>query len=861
MLTLPRPGPPGAPTRRAADGSGGGSALARWLRQWFTSGGVATFLVVGGVTAFVVAQLRPDLLFAQTMDVGGDNAAHVVAVHYFIRHLLPHFQLAGWDPQWFGGFPLYVFYFPLPPLLAAFFNLFTSYAVAFKLVTVTGTIFTPLAAWAFGRLAGFVRPVPALMSAAMLAFLFNTSYTIDGGNIVSTMAGEFSFSLAIPLALLFLGVFCRSLETGKLRWLAALLFALTALSHVVPALFAAGAAALIALGRLTRHRAPRDATLAAAPRSGPARLLQWWRRLPQPLIVLVSIGLVGGLLAAFWLLPFGAYLRYSASMGYTRVTGFTANFFPGPAVIDAVIALGGCGVVIAVLRRNRVAIVLGILAGLDLLAFFYLPDGLVYNARWLPFWFLLASLLAAYALGEASRMLVRRRRSVDWAALVAPIFFGLTALGLTAAYCGVLPGYATPTGSLDEAPAWARFNYTGYQGKPGWPQFQQLIAMLDRATARHGCGRLDYEYSPNTTDAFGSTLVPMSFPLWTHGCVQSEEGVYYESSTAIYYHFLDQSELSLAPSNPVAGLPYQGLNVVDGIRHLQLTGVKYFLASSPTVEEAAAADPALVEVGASPESPGVVDRSPGSPLPPASSTFSFVLYEIRNSPIITPLTRQPVIEHLSELGWRSTSISWYQTEADWPVEITTGGPASWPVYHAGTLLPPSATARLPHTSVSDAQVTNKRVGLGRISFHVSRLGVPILVKVPYFPAWHASGAQGPWESTPDLMVVVPTSHHVVLTYGPTAIDWTARATSLIGVVGLVAIRGAVPPPAAPEEDGVDDDDGDGDDGGGGGDGAKRVGAGTGNDGDSAAAPPPLGGAVDDGPPDIGPGDNPPWGFR
>ena len=111
-----------------------------------TTQSLVALLVVGGTTAFVVAQLQPNLLFAPTLDVGGDNAAHVVASYYFIHDLLPRFQLSGWDPQWFNGFPLYVFYFPLPALFVAFLSWFAPFAVAFKLVTVLGCVTMPLAA-------------------------------------------------------------------------------------------------------------------------------------------------------------------------------------------------------------------------------------------------------------------------------------------------------------------------------------------------------------------------------------------------------------------------------------------------------------------------------------------------------------------------------------------------------------------------------------------------------------------------------------------------------------------------------------------------------------------------------------------
>ena len=72
----------------------------------------------------------------------------------------------------------------------------------------------------------------------------------------------------------------------------------------------------------------------------------------------------------------------------------------------------------------------------------------------------------------------------------------------------------------------------------------------------------------------------------------------------------------------------------------------------------------------------------------------------------------------------------------------------------------------------------------QVSFHVSRVGVPVLVRVSYFPSWHATGALGPWRSEPNLMVVVPTAHDVTLNYGASGPDKLGMVLSLAGLVAL-----------------------------------------------------------------------------
>ena len=114
------------------------------------------------------------------------------------------------------------------------------------------------------------------------------------------------------------------------------------------------------------------------------------------------------------------------------------------------------------------------------------------------------------------------------------------------------------------------------------------------------------------------------------------------------------------------------------------------------------------------------------------------------------------------------------------MEETASGPASW-----ARVSPTATTAPVrpePKTTVTDIQQ-----GEESISFDVDRIGTPVLVKTSYFPNWHVQGAKGVYWATPNLMVVIPTSLHVKLTYGYTPVDWVGLAMSITGIAGAVVL--------------------------------------------------------------------------
>jgi hypothetical protein len=753
----------------------------RWLERLREPEAVVTLAVVVLCCVFVFVQLQPSKLFSSTTPAGGDMGAHVWQPAYLRDHLLPHWRLTGWAPDWYAGFPALVFYFPLPMLLIVIVNLLLPYGVAFKLVSVSGLIGLPVAAWAFGRLARMRFPGPACLAAATLPFLFSRNFTIYGGNIASTLAGEFAFSIALATALVFLGVVARGLETGRYRGWATLLLLVTGLCHLLPTIFAVIGALV-----LTVMRRDRRAWRWTAPVLG-----------------------VAALLAAFWALPFVWRLPYATDMGYEKVTQYTSNLFPHDMVWLFVLA--GTGALVSLVRRQRVGVFLTIMTLVSAFIFRYAPQARLWNARVLPFWFLCLYLLAGVAVAEGGAALIESLSAGSPTPLARWSMIGIPAVAMTTALVWVsFPLRILPYGSVNNRtgeyswlgisssdksfiPDWVKWNYSGYQSdtKARRAEYFSLVKTMTDLGQTQGCGRAMWEYE-SEEDQMGTPMALMLLPYWTHGCIGSMEGLYFESSATTPYHFLNAAELSLRPSNPVRGLNYPaGPDVGLGVEHLQLLGVKYYMALTPETQMQADQDPSLRLVATS--GPWPVTYYSGNTGSTRQRTWK--IYEVKSSDIVSPLTDQPVVMKgvpKGSKGWLTPSERWYLDPALLEVPYAASGPKSWQRVSPTEPNPPRTP--LPAVHVANIKPTDDSV-----SFDVDKVGVPVLVKVSYFPNWHVSGAKGPYRVTPNLMVVIPTSHHVRLHYGYTGVDEIGMLLSLAGIAALVWLFRAKPVQLSPRK--------------------------------------------------------------
>ena len=759
-------------------------------------------------TLFILWVVNPGgVLFTQTTPTGGDLGAHVWGPAFIRDELLPRFRLSGWAPDWYAGFPAFHFYMVVPMLFVVVLDVGLiaplavvvvviavlismvliwfrpqgwqiglwilgilvlisvpfHYGVAFKIVTVAGLVLMPIAGWLLGRLAGLPFPGPMLTGAATLAFIFDRSFNIMGGNLMSTMAGEFAFALAVSACLVYLGLLVRGMETGKNRGWAAVLLAATGLCHLLVAFFALLATAIAFFLR-------------------PGKRTFIW---------IATMGTVAGLLSAFWVLPFWWRSEHLNDMAWEKLTWFSSylwsrdrlavDFLTNDPPLQPVVVLAGLGLLLSILFRRRLGVILALSSVVLALAFIYLPEGRLYNGRLLPAYYLSLYLLSAIAIAEVLRLLGRLfdgiwvlKRGIGnlvsgFTALLA-IFLLIVSLGMP---LRVLPGgsmdgntyrwMGMETEELNLGRSWVNWNFGGYEVRQGdqtgggWDELVAFVATLDDLTSEYGCGRLMWEYSSDLT-RYGTPMAPMLLPYWTEGCLSSMEGLYFESATTTPFHFLIQSELSDAPSRAQRNLPYRSVDLLSGVDHLQQFGVGYFAAFSENVVEQALTHPDLVK---------------------KAESGPWEIFRVLDSDLVVPLSVEPAVwNEENHRDWLESAVEIFQ-EGSSAVVRTIGGLDSW---QRVTEESDPEVRFLP-----TAQVTNISQEVDKVAFTVDRVGVPVVVKVSYFPNWEAKGAAGPWRATPNLMVVVPTESHVTLSYSRTGIDVISLIFTVVGLIFVLVL--------------------------------------------------------------------------
>ena len=799
--------------------------MSRWLKRQGTNGFIDLCIMIVSVIV-VLMIMQPSLIFSNSILTGGDYGGHLDIPYFVLMHLLPKGQITGWSPDWYNGWPVNVFYFPLPSLMVALLSIVLPYSVAFKLIISLGPILLPFAVWTVGRSARLPNPMPSMMSVAMVSYLINQSYTIDGGNIFSTLAGEYSFSISLLFCLFFFAALIRWYRTSKGAFLCAALFIGATMSHLLGALLCV----VITLVAVFIFNHPKTYV--------------------SVFLRSLLVGTIASISMAFWAFPFSLNLAYTTNMGYQKIVAYYQYLTPfdyrwvilllyvgiffalynNKNYILCVLMLGitGAGAVFFPLYvclliasavfslllwfKRPVTVIFMIIGLISALGFRFLPfDSKLYNARLLPTYALSIYALAGIGFGEIAIACANGFKSIMGNfrphLLIKKSNVVRGVVGVLIALCSLLIVVETTFGSetqgtvslpivgyvsKNNAESWVNWNFTGYQAKPSYKEFAKVINTMKKVGSEYGCGRAFWEYSPSL-DRFGTPMALMLLPYFTNNCIDSEEGLFFESSATTPFHFINQAELSEVPDYAMQGLTYGSTeqDVTIGVEHLQMMGVRYLMVSSPQINRQALINPSLTLI----DTIGPFEVPPGF-TPPAS--VRWYVYKVAKSQLVRALKYNPVVldkippANPPTIGsWTTAAQSWYLDPADWRIEVAASGPNAWKKISAykGELSPTRGVdlTSLKEPRLAPVKITNVSTSLSSISFNVNKIGVPVEVKISYFPNWQAKNAVGPYRIFPNQMVVIPTSKHVTLFFGPKPIDWIEYFLSGLGLVGLILI--------------------------------------------------------------------------
>jgi len=620
---------------------------------------------------------------------------------------LPKGKLTGWAPGWYAGFPMLHFYFPFPFLVIALLSAVIKYEVAFKLGTILGIFLLPATTYGAFRVMGFKFPLPIMAAAFSLPFLFMESYSIYGANILSTLAGEFGYSLSFSLTMLFLALLYRDIKEERFRVSTGVLLGIITLSHIVTTIMIVILSTYYLFNRLSVKR----------------------------FAILAGVFGLGFILSSSWGLPFVAKIGYTAHMQWDQLRGFDELIPPPLRLFFPLTAFGVIGAVVK--RDSRVFFFLwGLVVSASL--FFLLPPGRLWNGRLLPFFYYFSFVWAAYGLWFLRRLFAQ----LLYEYVLIPKRHADFVIGVLAVAVASVAVLGAGNRVADD---WIRWNYSGFEGKAHWASFNEINQYIDKLPP----GRVMVEHA-GSIDKFGT---PRAFELLPYFANHpTMEGTLMEASLTAPFHFINQAELSKEPSHAILGVKYPPLSVADGIGHLKLYNIPYFLALSDEVKYEAGQNPDLE----------LLEKFKVS-----GTDMEFALYKTETEGYVTIPENEPLL--VSERNWRQAALDWYARPELLDTPLLEAG-------HAKELAGKFKTAsghlgdvsRSPVTT--DGSVGDVRISDDELSFTTTAIGVPHWIKISYFPNWKAQGADGPYLASPSLMMVIPTENRVRLYYGSTFID-------------------------------------------------------------------------------------------
>ncbi len=679
--------------------------------------------------------LRVDLVFENNTPTGGDMGAHIVAIDTFIKDFMPNFQINGWSNDWFGGYPLYYFYFPLPAIITFFLNLIFPFGIAFKIMVVLSII---LVVYSIEKLMRKTSNQISIYGAtAGLFYVFTESFTIYGGNLASTLAGQFSFGYSLAFANL--SIFYLLKSNNNFRFpISSIFLALCLLSHLIPFII-----------------------------YSPIYAFYWLSRKQNFNQKILSISIFLALVSR-WSASLIMNLEYTTNMSYTPFSRIE-DLIKKDILPIIFILIGLLITKHKNLIKNKTLNLFELyLIFSSILLYFFVPEGALWNGRLVPFFNLGIIFLFFKALEIFIEDIYLYQQGLNvltvlffggtiyclyifyekWSAnqsylnvyvpiIILIIIFAIINLNNVVIQLNMLI-VSIIFSTISFLPHWLNWNFTGYEGKNDWNQIQSLYTKLENLKP----GRIMWE--PNSDmNKYGTPMTLMTLPYFTKHT--SMEGLYFDSSITTPFHFISVSGLAKRPSNPVGGLSYINNKFDQGVDYLYDLGIDYFISYTEEIESKAMSSDRLNFLFSS---------DPFSVFEVSSSKVELINQDIevfskvnKQEGILSSVFRDTNITNFFEKAYENFD----ELDEKRIVEVSNK-----------ILIQPSNNNNL---EVTDIRITNRK-----ISFFTNNPGELHLIKVSYFPNWSISNGLGPFRTSPSFMSVIPNQEYVEINFVKTSLE-------------------------------------------------------------------------------------------
>ena len=508
---------------------------------------VFDLLMMGAVFAFLLCYFEPASLFSKTITTGGDTGSHYYTAQYLRDSLLQKGRISGWCQGNLAGFPMLQNYFPLPFFIMSVLSWVIPLQIAFKLATVLGTFLLPPCSYLFFRFLKQPFPIPITGAIFSLSFLFMEGNSMWGGNIPSTLAGTFCYSIGFSLAILWLGLLYRAISENRGIRTCAVVLALVGLCHGYTLLAVLFSSLFFLITK-------------AAFKANLERLL---------FIFALAFCLMG-----FWLIPLMAFLPYTTRFSILwiffswdqiqrEVLPVILYPFMACALAGTLWMLFTCKGARPGLLQKPWAYVWSIAFSGLALYFIGYRIGLV-DIRFLPFFQFFLVIAGA----------------ILWSLVPIPrtqkILCAMVVLVLTFLWVDSRETFIRN---------WIRSNYAGFEAKPLWKPLNAINRFLKGDVKS---ARVVYEHSMRHQGA-GTVRAFENLPLFSGR--STLEGVYIQGSLSVPFVFYLQSEISQKPSTPIPDYNYSRFNLGKAHEHLKLFNVGEVILVEPETIQAATKSP------------------------------------------------------------------------------------------------------------------------------------------------------------------------------------------------------------------------------------------------------------------------------